>query len=476
MIDRLLTVAEAAELLQVSKSTVYRYAENSALPHIRKKFGLRFWRKALEAWLDQDKRNCLPTDSIAFDLAQLSRPAILGRGNSFTMAKSGKAKSRYNFAGYGAVYQRAMKAGSIRWYLDYKNVEGERIQKVAPLAQTKEDAILALQEEIRKEFNREYRVKKQRDSKKFSELASLYIDNYAKQNKKSWRCDDYIIQAHMLPYFGDLALAEITPLLIEKYRVARLKTGIKKSSENRELSLLRRMYHLGQDWDLVDQNPVTKVKFFSEKDNYKERILQDHEEALLLAACPDYLRPIIIAALNTGMRRGEILNLQWSQVDLNKRTIRVENTKSGKNRIIPVNEILYQELSKIRSSSQINDFIFLNPQTGKPFVDVKRSFKTTCKELGIKNLRFHDLRHTFATRLIQSGVDIICVKELLGHQSVIITQRYTHTNQDLKKKAVEQLIKKTPENIEKKEDLLHMCDTAEAIKKVGLVTTTYSIN
>jgi len=126
-------------------------------------------------------------------------------------------------------------------------------------------------------------------------------------------------------------------------------------------------------------------------------------------------------------------------VDFKNRRIRVEKTKSGKVRHVPVNDILFYELNTLREMDGQSPYIFFNSETGKPYVDMKKGFKAACRRAEIKGLRFHDLRHTFATRLVEKGVDIETVRDLLGHSSIIITQRYTHSNDDRKRKAVELL-------------------------------------
>jgi len=142
------------------------------------------------------------------------------------------------------------------------------------------------------------------------------------------------------------------------------------------------------------------------------------------------------------MRRGEILSLEWRNVDLTKRIIRVEKTKNGKIRFIPINDLLLNELVGLKMNNGGSDYVFLYPKTHNPIKDVKTAFNAAKRRAGIKDLRFHDLRHTFASRLIESGVDIITVKDLLGHCSVETTQRYTHSRADQKMKAVQSLVKK----------------------------------
>ena len=173
-------------------------------------------------------------------------------------------------------------------------------------------------------------------------------------------------------------------------------------------------------------------------------------------ASSEHLKSILTVALNTGLRRGELLNLKWNQIDFKARMLRVEKTKSGKMRHIPINDILFNELSRLKSENGQNSYLFFNPETGKPYLDMKTGFKGACRRAGIKGLRFHDLRHTFATRLIQAGVDIVTVQNLLGHHSVTVTQRYTHSNDEQKRKAVELLNKNPEERTEKREKLLNI--------------------
>ena len=459
---------EAADFLRLSPCTVYRLAQKNEIPFVRKPFGLRFQEDDLLAWLKRDVVKAIDSPPA------LRRPqSLCSSGGGIT--KMSRSKSRYNY-GYGAIYQRKTRSGMIRWAVDYKNKAGKRVQKVVPLAINKDEACAALLEEVRREFDCEYRVKRERDKIKFGRLAEMYIEDYAKVNKKSWQDDKYRIDANMKPFFGDQELDSITPLLIEQFRAERLKTGVTKSTVNREITLMKTMFRLAIDWGLTDANPVTKVRLFSEKDTLKERILMPDEEQRLLAACPVHLRPLVVVALHTGMRRGEILDLRWKQVDLDRGLIRVENTKGGKNRLIPINGILLAEFRALRASQAHSGLVFANPRTRLAFTEVKRSFKSACRAAGIRDLRFHDLRHTFATRLIEAGSDIITVKELLGHFSVRVTQRYTHPSQIQKRLAVNLLAQKMATEPQNRGNLLRICDAAVTSEKDDPATRTISIN
>jgi len=456
--DRLLTPAETADFLNCCVQTVYR---NKSLPRaVLPGVGVRFRESEIENFIDQyttKARAILAPPVSPFsvsleNLAEFDRMFLKptkGEGGSMS-----KKKTRWNY-GFGSVYLRKTKQGNDRWYVDYRS-DGNRVREVAQNAQSRAEAVLYLKERVSEALTRACspHVKKQIT---FTELGETYIENYAKSNKKSWKDDEYRIKANLEPFFGDMHLKDITPLKIERYRAERLKGTITKSTVNREITIMKRMFNLAIDWNFADVNPVLKVKLFSEKDTQKERILTEEEEEKLLKAVPDYLRPIIIAALNTGMRRGEILNLRWRQVDMKNRQIRVEQTKSGKTRTIPINDALFQELQYEKALSGNSEYVFPNPKTGLPYTDVKKSFKKACSDVGIDDLRFHDLRHTFATRLLASGVDIVTVRDLLGHFSVRITQRYTHSNQDQKREAVQRLSGKVRKQSQSLENVAHIC-------------------
>jgi len=477
--DKYLTVNQVAELLQCHPQSVYR---NKELPFILiPRIGKRIKVDDLNGYIEHKKKGEIPdkflynqsfnlTSSPGFDKQKLSKS-----GGICEMAKA-KTKTRYNF-GYGAIYQRKTRKGKIRWYLDYREASGKRIQKVVLLASTKEEAEFALRDEIRKVFDHEYRVRREKKRIKFKDLAEDYLENYAKVNKKSWKDDYYRLRSSIIPYFGEIELSEITPLMIEKYKAKRLKEKISRSTVNREISIIRKMFNLAIDWKMSEENPVSKIRFFSEKDTLKERILDPEEEDKLLCEANDYLKLILIMALNTGMRQGEILKLKWEHVDFKEKHIIVKKTKSGENRIVPINKVLFNELLNIRKSARRTPFVFPNPKTGKPYTELKKSFKSACKRAGVENLRFHDLRHTFATRLVQSGVDLITVRDLLGHFSIRVTQRYTHSNRDQKINAVELLKHNKAEKVGKITDnLLHICDI-ETKKKTGkIVSSSYLIN
>lgn len=163
----------------------------------------------------------------------------------------------------------------------------------------------------------------------------------------------------------------------------------------------------------------------------------DEEKKLLLNATP-YIQDIVIFALNMGLRIGEILSLTWKSGDLENDLLSVFAHKTGKTRPVPIKKETKRVL-EFWALGRKNDSVFYNHETGKPFVDLDAGLELACRKAGIEGVTWHVMRHTFASRLVAAGVDIVTVQQLLGHSTITVTMRYTHTNLTSKRNAVEKL-------------------------------------
>ena len=255
-----------------------------------------------------------------------------------------------------------------------------------------------------------------------NKLKQIYLD-YSETNNRNYKNNLYYIKI-IMDYFEENTPAQkILPQTIEKFKeTLRIERNLKNSSINRYLEILSKMFNLGIDNGLITQNPVSKVKKLQE-DNHKIRFLTIEEENRLYKALPDFLKPIVTVALQTGMRKGEILNLQWNNIDFEYGFIELLKTKTGKARKIPISDKLMEIL---KNQEKESDYVFINPETGLPYVDIKKSFNKAKEEAGIKDFRFHDLRHTVATRLVEKGIDLLVVMDILGHTNIETTMRYAH--------------------------------------------------
>jgi integrase len=268
----------------------------------------------------------------------------------------------------------------------------------------------------------------------FQELAEEYLKWTVRQ-----RCFRYknIMIGQLLTTFKNYRLNQINTRLLEHYQAERIKRGNKASTVNRVIATVKHMYTKAVEWDMASEEllrRVRKVKLL-EENNRRLRFLSKEECQSLIESCNINIRDIVIIALNTGMRKGEILSLKWDNVDLTHGFILLNETKNGDRREIPINDTARKILGRQEKASDI-DYVFYNRVTREALYWIYSSFGKACRKAGIINFRFHDLRHTFASQLVMAGVDIVTVKELLGHKSLTMTLRYAHLSQGHKVKAV----------------------------------------
>lgn len=270
----------------------------------------------------------------------------------------------------------------------------------------------------------------------FRRLKELYT-RHAKNNHKKHQVKKYYLDK-LEEYFNNgKPVNDIKPKDIETFKTYLRETRhLKNSSINRYLEILSKMFNLAIVNGELSENPVSKSGFLKE-DNHTIRFLTSEEEQRLFKSIDSvapYLRPIVTIALQTGMRRGEILNLQWS--DIKNGYIELLETKSGKMRNIPISSTLSDVLATIPPKSS---YVFANPKTNKPYTDIKKSWKNVLDDAEISNFRFHDLRHTVATRMVEKGIDLLVVKDILGHARIETTLRYAHPVPERKQAAIDVL-------------------------------------
>ena len=235
---------------------------------------------------------------------------------------------------------------------------------------------------------------------------------------------------HLLPFFEPKTkcLAEVSPSLLAQYKTLRRKEGAAPATINKELGMVRHAFNLARrEWEWCRENPMEKVSM-EVCHNQIDRWLTVEEEKRLMASARPWLQAIIIFALNTGMRRGEILALRWRDVDLSRGILTVMKSKNYERRTLPLNSSVFSLLiEKDGALDAPGDLVFkTSNKTHITLRNLSRAFQKTRDRAGIPGFRFHDLRHTFATRLVQKGVDLYKVQRLLGHKSPTTTQRYAH--------------------------------------------------
>ena len=224
---------------------------------------------------------------------------------------------------------------------------------------------------------------------------------------------------------------------IERYKLSRLQ-AVSPATVNRELAGLKRLFNLAEQWGIYrGRNPVKGVRFLNEN-NLKLRTLSEPEGEALLSHCSPYLQDLVIFALNTGLRLGEILNLTWKEVDLEEGILTILVRKNRRLLELPLNE---KALCVVKGWHGIRkcDYVFYNPETGGQWKDLWLGLKKSCRKANLHDVTWHTFRHTFASRLNNNGADLVTVKELLGHADIKTTMRHAHTNREAKTNAVRRL-------------------------------------
>jgi integrase len=295
----------------------------------------------------------------------------------------------------------------------------------------------------------------------FKELSEKYLA-WIKGRQNSAKVKGYII-GQLVTLYGPMQIRRFNTGIVEQLQTDLINKKYKACSNNKVLNILKHMLNKAVEWEMVEPETLKKVRKVKplRDDSKRLRYLSNDECQALISSCEPHLRPIVITALNTGMRKGEILSLKWENVDLRHGFILLDRTKNGERREIPVNSTLKEVLHGVSRRLDV-PYVFYDPATGKRYQDVKRSFGTALKRVdihkcpdcsyqkakmrtketvidncpncgvkmavikGIQDFHFHDLRHTFASHLVMAGVDLTTVSRLLGHKSLTMTLRYSH--------------------------------------------------
>ena len=282
------------------------------------------------------------------------------------------------------------------------------------------------------------------EEKTFRQMMEKYLVEHSARNKaSSSHIRDKSLKNHLVQHLGELTLAEINPKLISEYKTKRIEQGASPRTVNYELALMSHAFNLAiKEWEWCKDNPVSKVS--REKvNNSIERWLTDEEEERLLKASRKWLQELIIFALNTGLRQSEMLSLQWPQIDLFRKTVSILEQKNEGKDILPLNKKALDVLklrAKIRHINT-NLVFFTSKGTRVSARNLLRAFYIATKKAGIESFRWHDLRHTFATRMVQERVDIYTIQRLGRWKDISMVKRYAHHSSESLRAGVEVLDK-----------------------------------
>ncbi len=260
------------------------------------------------------------------------------------------------------------------------------------------------------------------------------IDRYLKEHsavRKSAESqrEDFYIARELRAQFGQLLLKDIIPDVVSPWIETLNRKGKAASTINHRITFLKHSLTMAKRWNYVRHNPLSDIKRLTEPPG-RLVYLKPEELERLIAELPEYQRPIVIMAAHTGMRRGEIFSLTWEQVNLAQRVATLPRTKNQEVRGVPLNltvvELLRDLMRERARRGYTSPFVFVNPLTADRWRDLGRAFRQAVKRANLEGMRFHDLRHTAASWMVMSGVDLLTVADILGHKDTRMTERYSH--------------------------------------------------
>ena len=253
-------------------------------------------------------------------------------------------------------------------------------------------------------------------------------------NKRSWKCDEILLRLHILPALGRRHIDSITTADVLAFQHKLKAKGYATGTCNRILVLLRYLFNLAAKWEVegAGANPARKVDLYK-LNNEKQTFLSKEQVATLLdalATSPNKdLLAIVKFLLLTGARKQEAFKAEWREFDLANRTWVIPLSKSGTARKVAISDALVALLETLPSRGK-SPYLFTNPDTAKPYVGVWYAWDSARKRAGLGHVRIHDLRHSFASFLVNSGRSLYEVQRLLGHAHIKTTQRYAHLSDE----------------------------------------------
>lgn len=328
-------------------------------------------------------------------------------------AEGGKRSGR----GSGGPRDNVFKRGEV-WYVRLW-VDGREIRKSAGRSRQAAQVLLA---RLRTDAERSRVGLGKLCRQTLADFAPRYLD-WAKQHKRSWSRDERSLGV-LLPALGHFRLADLTIARVEDFMRERRK-AVSGPSVNREVACLRKLLSLAVERGELEANPIRRIRLYQESPG-RLPLLEPDDEQRLLAACQPWLARAVRLAVLTGCRQGELLALRWRHVDFDGQGLVVEDSKSGESRRLPLHP---SALAELRAARGLPDgYVIALPSGDQPLPhSVTVAFRRAVARAGLKDLRFHDLRHIAGTRLLATGASLPEVASFLGHKTLAMSRRYAHT-------------------------------------------------
>jgi integrase len=335
----------------------------------------------------------------------------------------------------------AIRKRGDKWVVDLYLPNGKRFVKTVGGKKQAEQVYKQIQSEI---IEGKWGIR-ETENIRFKELVTKYLE-YAKMSKSAstFSTDEYRIRKHLVPYFGNLMLNTITPAMVDAYKVKRNKDKAMPKTINNELVALSHIFKMAVRWKFIDRNVVAGIEKMKIVRNPPKFLSESEIERIIDASRESYIYPIVVTALHTGMRKSELLNLQWFDIDFDMQIITIQSkedwhTKNYKARTLQMTPMLIETLQNHRRLQNAmgyeSEYVFT--YRGKRIHDgIAGTLEKVLVKAGIDGVTLHTFRHTFASQLVMAGVSLRDVQELMGHQSYETTLQYAHLSVEHVKRQV----------------------------------------
>lgn len=271
---------------------------------------------------------------------------------------------------------------------------------------------------------------------------SDYIENtylpFSASTKRSYDDEKRLINTHLIPFFGDKKLSSIKKIDIKIFIEKKIQDGYKSSTVNRLIAAIKMVFNRAEEWEIiqVSENPSRSIRGVRNVERIDRFLTPEEAKRLRDEVCRSespMLRYIVSFLLLTGARKREALDAQWMYIDFDKNIWTIPISKSGRPRYVPLSPAVINLLRHLQDDCpqmgydwKVCKWIFPNPRTLKPFINIFFAWNRARNRAGLGDVRIHDLRHSFASALVNEGMTLYDVKEILGHSNMATTTRYAH--------------------------------------------------
>lgn len=321
------------------------------------------------------------------------------------------------------------------YYLRYKNAACKtahvKIGRTSEVSlEVARNKALSLKSEIATGNDPREQARAKKSIPSFAEFFDTQYLPYAKSRKRSWNKDESMFRVRLNDAFGQKQLHQISRREVQVFHTRlREVDGLSPASCDHHLKLMRHMFNLAVEWEMLEKNPLSRIPLFKE-DNKVENYLDEQQlKQLLYVLHTDKNRMtcnVMLFLLSTGARLNEALSAKWSQVDMDNRVwvIPATNSKSKRVRSVPLNQSALDVLAQLGTKE--HDYLFMSSRSDTHLKEIHTGWKSLREKAGLPHLRIHDLRHSFASFLVNNGRTLYEVQQILGHSVPTVTQRYSH--------------------------------------------------